>query len=183
TTDSIAVTGTAKAALGGPGLADAAPGNAAISALFGTNLTIGGNTLSFAAGGGGISNRGELAAALAGLAGGISGSIDGSDHIAPTGSGGNALAVGGTADAAAALGSAQQTYSATTTTANVVNPKRAELVTTYNDLLGQIDALARDAGFNGVNLINGDNLSILFNEDGSSSLELAGITNTAAGLG
>jgi flagellin len=64
-----------------------------------------------------------------------------------------------------------------------VNPKRAELVTTYNDLLGQIDALAKDSGFNGVNLLNGDNLSVLFNEDGSSSLAIGGVTNTAAGLG
>lgn len=183
TTDSIAVTGTAKSALGGLGLADADPTNAAISALFGTDLTIGSNTLSFAAGSGGISNRSELAAALAGLTGGITGSIDGSDHIVLTGSGGNAFTVGGSVDAVAAFGIAEQTYNATTTTANVVNPKRAELVTTYNDLLGQIDALARDSGFNGVNLINGDNLSVLFNEDGSSSLDIAGITNSATGLG
>ena len=38
----------------------------------------------------------------------------------------------------------------------------------YNDLLDQIDQLAKDAGFNGVNLLNGDNLSVLFNEDGTS---------------
>ena len=69
------------------------------------------------------------------------------------------------------------------TTGTGVNPKRAELVTTYNDLLGQIDALAKDSGFNGVNLLNGDNLSVLFNEDGSSSLAIGGVTNTAAGLG
>jgi len=63
------------------------------------------------------------------------------------------------------------------------NPKRAELVETYNDLLGQIDALAKDSGFNGVNLLNGDDLSVLFNEDGSSSLAIEGVTNDAAGLG
>ena len=65
----------------------------------------------------------------------------------------------------------------------VANPKRAELVTTYNDLLGQIDAIAKDASFNGVNLLNGDNLSVLFNEDGSSKLDIAGVTNTASSLG
>jgi flagellin len=63
------------------------------------------------------------------------------------------------------------------------NPKRAELVETYNDLLGQIDALSKDAGFNGVNLLSGDDLSVLFNEDGSSKLDIEGVTNTAAGLG
>jgi flagellin len=40
-------------------------------------------------------------------------------------------------------------------TSTVANPKRAELVETYNDLLGQIDAIAKDASFNGVNLLNG----------------------------
>jgi flagellin len=72
------------------------------------------------------------------------------------------------------------TVTAATTAAN---PKRAELVDTYNDLLGQIDALAKDSGFNGVNLLNGDNLSVLFNEDGSSSLDIAGVTDNATTLG
>jgi flagellin-like hook-associated protein FlgL len=34
-----------------------------------------------------------------------------------------------------------------------------------------------------VNLLNGDNLSVLFNEDGSSKLDITGLTDTAAGLG
>jgi len=74
---------------------------------------------------------------------------------------------------------------AVVSTANpdIANPKRAELVETYNDLLGQIDDLAKDASFNGVNLLNGDDLSVLFNEDGSSSLQIEGVTNTATGLG
>ena len=67
--------------------------------------------------------------------------------------------------------------------APAANPKRAELVSTYNDLLGQIDAIAKDASFNGVNLLNGDNLSVLFNEDGSSKLDISGVTNTASSLG
>ena len=71
----------------------------------------------------------------------------------------------------------------TTTTTTTANPKRAELVATYNDLLTQIDGLAKDASFNGVNLLNGDNLSVLFNEDGSSKIDIAGVTNTSTGLG
>jgi flagellin len=67
--------------------------------------------------------------------------------------------------------------------AAIANPKRAELVETYNDLLGQIDALAKDAGYNGVNLLNSDDLSVLFNEDGSSSLDIEGVDNDAQGLG
>jgi flagellin len=88
----------------------------------------------------------------------------------------NGLTVGGTHGSGLATASA----TAATTTAN---PKRAELVETYNDLLGQIDALAKDSGFNGVNLLNGDDLSVLFNEDGSSKLDIEGVTNTASALG
>ena len=63
------------------------------------------------------------------------------------------------------------------------NPKRAELVTQYNDLLEQIDQLAKDSGFNGVNLLAGDDLQVIFNEDGSSKLDIAGKSLAAAGLG
>ena len=56
------------------------------------------------------------------------------------------------------------------------------LATTVLRRLGQIDALAADSGFNGVNLLNGDDLSVLFNEDGSSSLAIEGVTNSATGL-
>jgi len=63
------------------------------------------------------------------------------------------------------------------------NPKREELRTQYNELLTQIDDLAKDASFNGVNLLDGDNLEVLFNEDGSSKLNVTGVTFDAAGLG
>ena len=87
-----------------------------------------------------------------------------------------------------AAGSAATALGLSTTTVNPgsstsANPKRAELVETYNDLLGQIDALAKDAGFNGVNLLNGDDLSVLFNETGTSKLDIEGVTNSATGLG
>ncbi|MCB1476780.1 MAG: flagellar protein, partial [Rhodobiaceae bacterium] len=69
------------------------------------------------------------------------------------------------------------------TTAEVANPKRDEYVTQFNELRDQIDQLTKDAGFNGVNLLNGDDLSVLFNEDGSSSLDITGVTYDSAGLG
>jgi len=63
------------------------------------------------------------------------------------------------------------------------NPKRAELVTQYNDLLDQIDQLAKDSGFNGVNLLDGDSLEVQFNEDGTSKLNVTGVSYDAAGIG
>lgn len=98
------------------------------------------------------------------------------------------LTAGNTADTiTVAAGAAQAALGLGTTTANpgsqtIANSKRAELVSTYNDLLGQIDALSKDAGYNGVNLLGGDNLSVLFNEDGSSKLDIQGVVNTASGL-
>ena len=63
------------------------------------------------------------------------------------------------------------------------NPARAEFISQYNEIVGQIDELAEDASFNGVNLLNGDDLSVVFNEDGSSELDITGVSFDAAGLG
>lgn len=60
---------------------------------------------------------------------------------------------------------------------------RNKLVTDYNNLLTQIDQMAKDASFNGVNLLNGDNLKIIFNEKSSSSLVVQGNAISSAGLG
>jgi len=53
----------------------------------------------------------------------------------------------------------------------------------FNDALKQISSLAKDASYNGVNLLNGDDLSIVFNEDGSSKLDVKGVDFDAASLG
>ena len=114
--------------------------------------------------------------------------VDGALTFTSTTTGANSsIAITGFTAAGSVTGSTGISNSSDTgdaaTSTSGVNPKRAELVSTYNDLLGQIDALAKDASFNGVNLLNGDNLSVLFNEDGSSSLSITGVTNTALGLG
>ena len=43
----------------------------------------------------------------------------------------------------------------------------------YNDVLMQIDALAQNASYNGINLLNGDDLKVVFNETGSRALTIA----------
>ena len=60
---------------------------------------------------------------------------------------------------------------------------RNKLVTDFNSLLVQIDQQAKDASFNGINLLNGDNLKINFNEKTTSSLNVRGVAVTSAGLG
>jgi flagellin len=60
---------------------------------------------------------------------------------------------------------------------------RANLVTQYNQILTQITTTAQDASFNGVNLLNGDSLKLVFDETGKSTVTIAGVTFNPAGLG
>jgi flagellin-like hook-associated protein FlgL len=60
---------------------------------------------------------------------------------------------------------------------------RASLVKQYNDIITQISTTSQDASFNGINLLNGDNLKLTFNETGKSTLNVTGVTFNAAGLG
>ena len=63
---------------------------------------------------------------------------------------------------------------------------RTNLVQQFNDLRDQLDALARDSGFNGINLLGGDKLSITFNEKtgaNKNKLDVQGQEITAANLG
>jgi flagellin len=55
---------------------------------------------------------------------------------------------------------------------------RADLADQFDDLLTQIDQLAKDSGFNGINLLNGDDLTVNFNEDGSSSATISGFVDS-----
>jgi flagellin-like hook-associated protein FlgL len=52
------------------------------------------------------------------------------------------------------------------------NSIRADLAAQFNDLRDQLDKLADDASFNGINLLRGDKLTITFNETGTSSIDI-----------
>jgi flagellin len=182
TTDSIAVSGTGTS-VSGLGLSAAYdPANAAIGALSGT-LTIQhgtGSTQTLTFGGSGITNRAELTTALAGLGiTGLTASITG-NAVTFTSTTAGALTLGGTVLPALGL-----TPGATNPTATVGTPNatRTSLTSDFNELLLQITNLANDASYNGINLLSSDNLTVIFNEDGSSSLVIDGIDFTASGLG
>ncbi|MBN4669230.1 flagellar protein, partial [Pandoraea nosoerga] len=59
---------------------------------------------------------------------------------------------------------------------------RANLVSQYNNILDQITTTAQDASYNGINLLNGDQLKLTFNETGTSTLKIQGVTFNASGL-
>jgi flagellin-like hook-associated protein FlgL len=52
------------------------------------------------------------------------------------------------------------------------NTVRANLSKQFNELRDQLDKLADDSSFNGINLLRGDKLKITFNESGTSSIDI-----------
>ena len=50
------------------------------------------------------------------------------------------------------------------TSPGITSAVRSNLIQQFNDLRDQIDSLAKDSGYNGINLIGGDKLSVVFNE-------------------
>ena len=76
--------------------------------------------------------------------------------------------------AQALVSQAQQTSDTTT---------RASLATQFASIQSQIDTLAGDSGFNGINLLNGNNLDVTLNESGSSSVTITAVTYDSNGLG
>jgi flagellin len=75
-----------------------------------------------------------------------------------------------------ARGIAQAALSTSDTT------QRAQYATQYQAVIDQIDTLAGDSGYRGTNLLVGNTLSVKFNEDGASSLDITGFSATKAGL-
>lgn len=69
------------------------------------------------------------------------------------------------------------------TTTGTLNSTRQGLAAQFDQIRTQIDQLAKDAGFNGVNLLDGNNLSVLFNENGTSNLTVTGVSYSATALG
>ena len=116
-----------------------------------------------------------------GANGAVTASDDGSGHLVLTGNT-NTTAFTVVANAeSAALG---VTTSATVNNAVApVSATRTTLQGNYNNILTQIDQLAGDASYNGINLLAGDTLKVLFNENGTSSLSITGVNFNAKGLG
>jgi flagellin len=96
--------------------------------------------------------------------------------------------VAGTAQSGTdANGAFQASKGAVTTSTPIADPNsqatRQALVSQYNTVLQQISTTAQDSSFNGVNLLNGDTLKLVFNEKGTSTLSITGVTFGPGGLG
>src|ERR1700749_2134688 len=110
-----------------------------------------------------------------GSSGAVSATDDGSGHLVLSATNpSTTFTVSGADQTAFGLSGTQVTGTSTT---------RTTLQSNYNSLLTQIDQLASDASYNGVNLLNGNNLTVNFNETGTSKLTISGVTFNSTGLG
>ena len=98
--------------------------------------------------------------------------------VTAAGTGGSNTAIGFVAGDATAVGAIKGQA--------ITSAVRSNLIQQFNDLRTQIDELAKDSGYNGVNLLQGDKVSIQFNEKtgkNQSKLDIQGSTLTADNLG
>ena len=140
-------------------------------------------TITFGTGGGQVSTIAELNTALGGLTGVTATAVGTALNFSVASSATqNSLTLTGSTGVTTALG---VTNATSTGVASVSTPDatRTSLQSDYNNVLTQIDALTADSSYNGINLLNGDNLKVVFNEKGTSSLTITGVTYNIAGLG
>ena len=64
----------------------------------------------------------------------------------------------------------------------IKNDNRAKLAEQFNSILDQIDQVAKDASYKGVNLLQSNDLKVIFNEDRTSDLVVKGHDASSAGL-
>ena len=161
-----------------------------IQALNGLTLTIGATgsgtatTVTFGNGTGGtVKSLNDLNSKLA--ANNLQASVDSTGVISITTTNDAASSTIGTIGGTAA--GAGKAFNGLTAAAPVADPTaqlvRSNLVSQYNNILDQITTTAQDASFNGINLLNGDQLKLTFNETGTSTLAIQGVTFNVAGLG
>ncbi len=184
TTQNLVIAAGGTSALGAFGLS-AGTTNLTPPTLQGQTLTIGatgGGTatnITFGTGSGQISTLNELNTALA--ANNLQATISTTGQINIVTSNNAASSTIGT------IGGTATVFSGLTAAAPVADPTsqatRASLVAQYNNVLQQINTTSQDSSFNGINLLNGDTLKLVFNETGKSTLNITGVTFNTAGLG
>jgi flagellin len=145
--------------------------------------------INFGTGTGQVQTLAELNSALAAVSGLSASSASGSGVSLSVGSASvaNSLTIGssgstGSTEILHELGLTAGTANGTAVSSGN-SSTRATLQTNFNNLLTQIDQLAGDASYSGVNLLKGDNLTVNFNENNTSSLLIQGVTFNSAGLG
>ena len=73
-------------------------------------------------------------------------------------------------------------YTPTATENTDAEAARAKLADQFDSILKQIDQVAKDSGYKGVNLLQSNDLKVIFNEDRSSDLTVKGQDASSSGL-
>src|SRR5690242_7014953 len=180
TTAGLTLSGTALAKLGLSAIGDGLAGQTLSIAATGGGVA---TALTFGLGANQISNLNQLNNALA--PNNLQASIDTTGHInIITANDAASSTIGTITGTAASTGAA---FFGAVGGVPIADPNsqstRANLVSQYNNVLAQINTTAQDASFNGVNLLNGDTLKLVFNETGRSTLSIQGVTFNQSGLG
>ncbi len=81
-----------------------------------------------------------------------------------------------------ALADSSGTFAGTEAATSQPPQDRVQLESDFNAIRTQIDQLIQDTGFRGTNLLNGDGLTVQFNEKNTSSITVAGTTFDSSGL-
>jgi flagellin len=145
-------------------------------------------TFSNVAGAGNVNSLDALNLALANAGIGVSATISPTGFLTFTSSNDNAsqaitVAGGAAANTVQITGSTVAAAPVAAVVDAASQTIRSNLVAQYNNIITQISTTAQDASFNGINLLNGDNLKLIFNETGKSTLNIPGVTYSATGLG
>ncbi len=189
-TDAITLGGTTAGVFGASPTVTPGADASTTGGLSGTTLSIAASadgaipavTINFGTGGGQVSTLDQLNTALANS--NMTASINSSGKITLTTTNDHASStigvLSGTATGAGLFTAGAG--SSPVVDANSQNT-RAGLIDQYNKVIEQIRTTAQDASFNGVNLLNGDQLKLVFNETGKSTLTIQGVTFDPAGLG
>ncbi len=189
-TDSVVIGGDAGTQLGlsadsltiAPSTTDLLTGGLGITQGETLTISVGGTTttITFGTGTSEVNTTAELDAALDAITG-VSATIDGTTGFLSITAADNttSFTLGGTAVTDVGLAAGANAPVA----GGSLNATRTAAETQFNDLLTQIDQLAGDASFNGNNLLTGDNLTVIFNETGSSTLSVTGVSFNSTGLG
>ena len=132
-------------------------------------------------------NRADLTTWLGGLTlpTGVTASLNASDQIEINSTSSDIITVASTGNAPTTFGLVGANNGVYTPSVTVTTPseQRADYQREFNATIAQIDTLARDSSYSGVNLLFGDSLKVIFNEDGSSMLNIEGVDFSSTGLG
>ncbi len=109
----------------------------------------------------------------------VQASLNGSGQIVVESLDGAALTVGGSAAAKVSTLFGGSTLTAAANT----NTTRRDLAAQFDALRTQMDQLAADSGYSGVNLLDNGSLKVQFNESNTASITISGVKFNATGLG